>query len=88
MAHGKGAPGKAQLYFDGRLVGETDMPITTPIIFNPGGMSCGANLGSAVTPDYRAPFSFTGTLHTVTIDVSGELIVDAESEMRVHMARQ
>ncbi|MFF6994265.1 hypothetical protein ACFY93_04800 [Streptomyces sp. NPDC008313] len=87
IAHGKGAPGRAQLYIDGRLVGETDMPVTTPIAFNPGGM-CGANPGSAVTPDYQTPFRFTGTLHSVTVDLSGDLIVDAESEMRMHMARQ
>ncbi|MFI5673032.1 arylsulfatase [Streptomyces sp. NPDC051704] len=88
IAHGKGAPGRAQLYIDGRLVGETQMPVTTPITFNPGGMACGANPGSAVTPDYQAPFRFTGTLHSVTVDLSGDLIVDAESEMRMHMARQ
>jgi len=88
IAHGKGTPGRAQLYIDQRLVGEIDMPVTTPIVFNPGGMCCGANPGSAVTPDYQAPFTFTGTLHTVTVDLSGDLIVDAPSEMRVHMARQ
>ncbi|WP_331737794.1 arylsulfatase (plasmid) [Streptomyces goshikiensis] len=88
IAHGKGAPGHAQLYVDGRLVGESDMPVTTPITFNPGGMACGANPGSAVTPEYQAPFRFTGTLHSVTVDLSGDLIVDAESEMRMHMARQ
>ncbi|MGW6918887.1 arylsulfatase [Kitasatospora sp. NPDC054939] len=88
IAHGKGAPGRAQLYIDGRLVGERDMPVTTPIAFNPGGMACGANPGSAVTPDYQAPFRFTGALHSVTVDLSGDLIVDAESEMRMHMARQ
>ncbi|MFF3328885.1 arylsulfatase [Streptomyces sp. NPDC002888] len=88
IAHGKGAPGRAQLYIDGRLVGQNDMPVTTPITFNPGGMACGANPGSAVTPDYQAPFQFTGTLHSVTVDLSGDLILDAESEMRMHMARQ
>ncbi|MFI1279491.1 arylsulfatase [Streptomyces sp. NPDC020858] len=88
IAHGKGVPGLAQLYIDGRLVGQSDMPVTTPITFNPGGMACGANPGSAVTPDYQAPFPFTGTLHSVTVDLSGDLIVDAESEMRMHMARQ
>lgn len=88
MAQGKGAPGRAQLYVDGRLVGQSDMPVTTPIAFNPGGMACGTNPGSAITPDYQAPFRFTGTLHSVTVDLSGDLIVDAESEMRMHMARQ
>ncbi|KPI31724.1 sulfatase [Actinobacteria bacterium OV320] len=88
ITHGKGAPGRAQLYIDGRLVGQSDMPVTTPIAVNPGGMACGANPGSAVTPDYQAPFHFTGTLHSVTVDLSGDLIVDTESEMRMDMARQ
>ncbi|MFJ7056481.1 arylsulfatase [Streptomyces griseobrunneus] len=88
MAQGKGAPGRAKLYVDGRLVGQSDMPVTTPIAFNPGGMACGTNPGSAITPDYQSPFRFTGTLHSVTVDLSGDLIVDAESEMRMHMARQ
>lgn len=88
IAAGKGAPGRAQLYVDRRLVGEADFPVTTPVMFNPGGLTCGANPGQPVTGDYRPPFRFTGTLHTVTIDLSGELITDADSEMRMHMARQ
>ncbi|MEV3907412.1 hypothetical protein [Streptomyces canus] len=88
IAAGKGSPGRAQLYFGDRLVGEIEMPFTTPVAFNPGGMGCGANPGSAVTSDYRAPFRFTGTLHSVTVDMSGDLIVDAPGEMRMHMARQ
>jgi arylsulfatase A-like enzyme len=85
---GKGSPGHAQLYVDGTLVGDFDMPYTTPIIFNPGGTKCGASGGSTVVPDYEAPFSFTGTLHKVVLDLSGELITDSEAEMRAAMARQ
>jgi|UPI00048F196E arylsulfatase len=88
IPHGKGTPGKAQLYIDQKLVGEADLPITTPVAFNPGGMTCGANPGSPVTPDYASPFRFTGTLHTVTVDLSGELLTDVQSEVRMHMARQ
>jgi Sulfatase len=88
IAHGKGSPGRAQLYIDQQLVGQTDLPVTTPLIYNPGGLSCGANPGSAVTPDYQAPFRFTGTLYSVTVDLSGDLIVDSEAEVRMAMARQ
>ena len=59
-----------------------------PIAFNPRGLTCGANPGLAVTTDYQAPFRFTGTLHTVTVDVSGDLTTDTEAEMRMAMARQ
>ncbi|MCQ4083147.1 arylsulfatase [Streptomyces sp. RB6PN25] len=88
IAHGKGTPGRARLYIDRRPVGEADIPVTTPVAFNPGGMTCGANPGSAVTPAYQSPFRFTGTLHTVTVDLSGELITDVQTEIRMHMARQ
>jgi arylsulfatase len=88
IPNGKGAPGLAQLYVDGELVAETDMPVTIPIVINPGPLTCGANPGSPVSSDYQAPFSFTGELHSVTVDLSGELIDDRESELRVAMARQ
>ena len=57
-------------------------------MINPGALTCGANPGSPVTPDYPSPFAFTGTIEQVTVDVSGELIRDDEAELRVHMARQ
>ena len=43
---GQGAPGHAQLYVDGELVAQAELPVTVPIVFNPGGMTCGANPGS------------------------------------------
>ena len=55
-------------------------------LVNPGGLTCGTNRGSAITGDYHAPFPFTGTLHTV--DLSGDLITDTDSEMRMAMPRQ
>jgi hypothetical protein len=88
IAQGKGSPGRAQLYVDGQLIAQNEFPVTTPMVLNPGGLTCGANPGSPVTTDYQAPFRFTGALHTVTVDLSGDLITDTESEMRMAMARQ
>ena len=88
FAGGKGAPGQALLYVDGQLVGKADFPVTTPVAFNPGGLSCGANPGSAVTADYQAPFAFTGRLHSVTVDLSGAHVAHVEGEVRAAMARQ
>ena len=88
MTSGKGAPGRLQLYVDGNLVGNTQAPVTTPFVLNPGALTCGANPGSAVTDDYASPFKFTGTIHSVTVDVSGELIHDDDAELRMYMARQ
>ena len=58
------------------------------MVLNPGGLTCGSNPGSSITPDYQTPFAFTGTIHTVTVDVSGDLVVDTEAEVRAVMARQ
>jgi arylsulfatase len=85
---GKGTPGLAELYINRNLVAQAEFPVTTPILFNPGDTTCGANPGHPVTPEYHPPFRFTGTLHTVIIDLSGDLITDPESELRMHLARQ
>ena len=57
-------------------------------MLDPGALTCGANPGSPVTGDYASAFKFTGTIHSVTVDVIGEPIRDDEAELHVHMARQ
>jgi arylsulfatase len=90
IAAGKGVPGRAQLYVDGKLAGHTDFPYTTPLTFGVAGgaLECGRDSGAPVTPEYAPPFEFTGTIDSVTVDVSGELIRDTEAEIRQIMARQ
>ena len=89
LAHGKGTPGHAQLYIDGKLAGQGDLPITIPLdIGITEGLSCGRDEGSAVTTDYRAPFAFTGQLEKIVVDVSGELLEDKDAQMRAVMAHQ
>jgi arylsulfatase len=51
-------------------------------------VAIGADRGAPVTDEYAPPFEFTGTIHRVIVDVSGELIVDSEAELRAVMARQ
>ena len=89
VANGKGAPGRAQLYIDSKLVGQGDIPLTMPISIGlAGGIVCGADSGSPVWDKYKPPFKFTGTIYGVAVDVSGDLIKDTEAEMRMAMARQ
>ena len=89
MATGKGAPGRFQLYVDGSLVGNVDVPHTTPITYELEGLSCGYDFGAPVLAHvYEPPFAFTGTIHEVVIDVAGELIEDSEAAMRRLMAQQ
>ena len=89
FANGKGSPGIARLFIDGKLVGQTNVPVTTPLALGlTGGVTCGSAHRSPVTPDYQPPFEFTGKIHSVIVDVSGQLIEDKEAEMRIAMARQ
>ena len=89
LANGKGAPARAQLYVDGKLSGQGDLPVTIPLdIGITDGLSTGRDEGSTVTTDYQAPFAFTGTLEKIVVDVSGELIDDKDARMRSVMAHQ
>jgi hypothetical protein len=88
-AAGKGAPGIGKLYFDDELVGQGEIPVTIPITMGLSGkFSVGESPSSPVTPDYKGQFKFTGKLYSVTVDVSGEHIEDAEAKIRTVMARQ
>ena len=89
FAHGKGTPARAQLYVDGKLAGQTDLPVTIPLdIGITDGLTCGRDDGSTVTTDYRGPFAFSGALEKVVVDVSGELIEDHDAKLRSTMAHQ
>jgi arylsulfatase len=89
ISEGKGAGGNAQLYVDGALVAAAEVPTTTPLALGlTGGVLCGRATGAPVTPDYAPPAVFTGKLHKVVVDVSGELITDDDATLRMLMARQ
>jgi arylsulfatase len=89
IASGKGTPARLQLYVDGTLVGDTDAPYTTPLMFEIEGLSCGYDFAGPVLEGvYEPPFEFTGTIHKVTIDLSGELIQDDEATVQRMMAQQ
>jgi arylsulfatase A-like enzyme len=86
---GKGAPGKATLFVDGKSVGEGELPVTIPLAMGlAAGISIGADGGAPVTDEYEPPFAFTGTLEKVVYDLSGEHVLDHETELRVALARQ
>jgi hypothetical protein len=82
--------GAAVLQVDGAEVGHGTIPRFTPASFNGtgAGLTCGYELGPAVGDDYDAPFRFTGTLHRVTVAVSGDVDVDARARFEEIMAAQ
>ncbi len=57
IAGGKGSPGIAKLFIDGKLVAQPDVPVTSPLSFGlSGGLTWGSAHRSLVTPDYQPPF--------------------------------
>jgi arylsulfatase len=86
---GKGTPGTAQLFINEKPVGKGELPVTIPLAFGlGGGLVVGRGVGFPITSRFRNPFEFTGTIHDVVVNVSGDLVIDKESEMRAVMARQ
>ncbi len=82
-------PGRAQLYVDGTLEASAEFPHTTPLFFELEGLSCGYDAGAPVMDGaWESPFEFSGTLHQVVVDISGELIADEEATLRQLMAGQ
>jgi arylsulfatase A-like enzyme len=93
LAKGKGTPGRATLYINGKPAGQANFPVTIPLLVGlGGGLAVGRNPGSPISKLYSSPFPFTGTIFQVTIDVSGKTLQDTREEERARakaaMARQ
>ncbi len=88
-AQGMGVPARVQLYINSKLVADIDMPFSILNMWGTEGLTCGYDGGDTVAPnEYSDRFAFTGTIHRVTLDLSGELIQDTEADMRIAMRRQ
>ncbi|MFN8523270.1 MAG: arylsulfatase [Chloroflexota bacterium] len=68
--------GVGTLFFGDQKVGEGEISETVPRRHDTmaEGLCCGYDSGLPVTPAYRSPFRFTGTIHRVVVDVSGPVI--------------
>ena len=83
------AVGTLTLYIDMKPVGQATI-MTQPGFFSLSGegVCVGRDSGSSVSPDYKAPFRFTGgTIDRVAVDVSGEHYVDHEKEVAAWLMR-
>lgn len=79
-----GFRGTLTLYMDGQDVGSTEI-VTQPGPFCEvgDGICVGRDSASPVTPDYTAPFAFSGgKIDKVVVDVSGEPYIDHEAQVR------
>jgi hypothetical protein len=63
--------GCVTLLIDGTAVGEGEIPRTVPHVIETSGegLCCGYDSGLPVTPDYDAPFRFTGSIDRVVVEL-------------------
>ena len=83
------AEGTLTLYIDTKPVGRADI-MTQPGFFCPvgDGLCVGRDSASPVSPDYTAPFRFTGgVIEKVIVDVSGETYDEHEKEVAAWLMR-
>ena len=66
-----GRNGAATLVIDGEPCGRADIALVMRMISSVG-TSVGADLGSAVSEQYRGPFAFTGTIRRLDIQLAPE----------------
>ncbi len=80
---GDGLAMSVALHVDGDVVATAELSRTSFLRFALAGegLCCGYDDGTPVA-DYAAPYPFTGTLHSVTVDVSGSAYVDVDAEVR------
>jgi arylsulfatase A-like enzyme len=84
-----GFAGTLTLYVDGEQVGSREI-VTQPGFFClvGDGICVGRDSASPVTPEYVAPFRFTGgTIDKVIVDLSGEPYLDHEAQVRAWFMR-
>ncbi len=84
-------PPRGTLLVDGTVVGEGEIARTAWSRFSLTGAGLTAGWSPDLSPadeDYRGRFEFTGTLHRVEVDVSGEPLVDPDAEAQDIIASQ
>ena len=88
--HGPGPGGIATLVVDGEPAGSVVIPRFTLTRWSicGDGLTVGYSMALPVVRDYRSPFPFTGTIHRVDVDVSGQPVVDVEARAEQAMRAQ
>jgi arylsulfatase len=74
--------GRGALFVDGRNVGTTEIPKTWPVHGTTGGLYCGRDGGAPVSDAYASPFTFTGTIHRVAVELGSDGKADLQGAGR------
>jgi arylsulfatase len=78
--------GRGTLLVDGLVAGSVDLERTWTINPARGGLYCGRDGGSPVSPAYACPFAFTGVLRTVVVELGDDQERDRAAEHRAALA--
>ena len=78
--------GRGTLSVDGAAVGEGELSATWPFMAAQAGLHCGRDDGSPVSEQYEPPFTFTGRLHRVVVELADDQQRDVEAERRAVLA--
>ncbi|MFN8040448.1 MAG: arylsulfatase [Acidimicrobiales bacterium] len=80
----------ATLQVDGEPAGSIDIALFTPARFSitGSGLTCGYDVGPAVSDRYESPFRCTATIRQAVVDVSGTPYRDLEAELAAILAEQ
>ena len=63
------SPPTVKLFIDRKEIGAGRVERTVPLGYSAEGLDIGMDNISAVSPDYKAPFAFGGTIRSVTIAI-------------------
>ena len=82
--------GHVRLFVDGHEVADGDIALFTPARFSitGSGLTCGYEVGPAVSPDYVEPFTCTATIHDVVVELIGPAHRDPMAEYVAIMSEQ
>lgn len=81
--------GRAILLVDGREVGRGDIPRTCPTSTGLEPLDCGQDTQTPVSNAYESPFTFTGTIQRVVLDVHGKQpVTDGDADERAALSQQ
>jgi hypothetical protein len=82
--------GRGYLFINGKQVGEAEIPRTIPAVIETSGegLCCGYDSGVPVTPDYVAPFTFTGQIEQVVVETEEVGSIDLEAQIRTAFTDQ
>lgn len=82
--------GEGALFVGDRRIGAGEIPRTVPHVIETSGegLCCGYDSGLPVTPDYQAPFRFTGRIVRVVVEVDDAPAPDTDARLRAAMNDQ